>query len=45
LLLRQIRDLERLVAELAQEISRRYAALDKYLRTGPGLGAATAPAI
>lgn len=45
LLLRQIRELERLVAELDQEIGRRYAALDQYLRTIPGLGTATAPAI
>jgi transposase len=45
LLLRQIRELERLVAELDQEIGCRYAALDRYLRTIPGLGATTAPAI
>jgi transposase len=45
LLLRQIRELERLVAELDQEIGHRYAALDQYLRTIPGLGATTAPAI
>jgi hypothetical protein len=42
---RQIRELEHLVAELDGEINRRYAALDPYLRTVPGLGAATAPAI
>lgn len=45
LLLRQIRELERLVVELDQEISRRYAALEQYLRTVPGWGAAPAPAI
>jgi transposase len=45
LLLRQIRDGEHLVAELDGEISRRYVELDPYLRTVPGLGAATAPAI
>lgn len=45
LLLRQTRELEHLVAELDGEINRRYAALDPYLRTVPGLGAATAPAI
>jgi transposase len=44
-LVRQIRDLERLVAELDQENGRRHAALDQSLRPIPGLGAATAPAI
>jgi transposase len=45
LLLRQIRELEHLVADLDQEIGGRYAGLDHYLRTIPGLGQATAPAI
>jgi transposase len=45
LLLRQIRDLEHLVADLDQEIGRCYALLAQYWRTIPGLGAATAPAI
>jgi transposase len=45
LLLRQIRDLERLVTDLDQEIGRCYSSLDRYLRTIPGVGAATAPAI
>jgi transposase len=45
LLLRQIRELERLVAELDREIGQRYASLDPYLPTIPGVGAATAPAI
>jgi transposase len=42
---RQIRDLEHLVAELDREIGRRYARMDQYLLTIPGLGPATAPAI
>jgi transposase len=33
------------VADLDQAIGRRYGALDHYLRTIPGLGQATAPAI
>jgi transposase len=45
LLLRQIRALEWLVMDLDREINRRYVAWDQYLRTIPGLGAATAPAI
>jgi transposase len=45
LLLRQIRELERWVAELDREIRHRYASLDPYLPTSPGGGAATAPAI
>jgi transposase len=45
LLLRQIRDLERLVTDLDQEIGQRYSSVDRYLRTIPGVGAATAPAI
>jgi transposase len=44
-MLRQIRELERPVAELDQEIARRFTALEQYLRTMPGLGTATAPAI
>jgi transposase len=44
LLLRQTRELEHLVAELDREIRRRYASLDQYLLTIPGLGPATAPA-
>jgi len=45
LLLRQVTYLESQVAELDQEIDRRYRALDAYLLTIPGLGPATAPAI
>jgi hypothetical protein len=45
LLWRQLRERERLVADWDREIHRRDAALDPYLRTGPGWGAATAPAI
>jgi transposase len=45
LLLRQVRDVEHLVAELDREIGRRYTGLDQALRTIPGLGPATAPAI
>jgi len=45
LLWRQIREVECLVAAWDQEISRRYTTLDQYLRTVPGLGAATASAI
>jgi transposase len=45
LLLRQIRELEHLVAELDREIKHRYASLEQYLRTIPGVGQATAPAI
>jgi hypothetical protein len=37
LLLRQIRELEHLVADLDQESGRRYVGLDHYLRTIPGL--------
>jgi transposase len=45
LLLRQVTDLESQVAELDQEMDRRYGELDAYLPTIPGLGPATAPAI
>jgi transposase len=45
LLWRQIRDLEHLVAELDREITQRYAGLEQYLRTIPGVGQATAPVI
>jgi transposase len=43
--LRQLRELERLVAAREQEIGRRYTALDQYWRTIPGLGTAPAPAM
>lgn len=45
LLLRQGHYLEGQVGELDQEIGRRYSAVDTALRTIPGLGPATAPAI
>jgi transposase len=45
LLLRQVTYLEGQVAELDQEIDRRYGELDAHLPTIPGLGPATAPAI
>lgn len=45
LLLRQVAYLESQVAELDQEITRRYGELDAYLLTIPGLGPATAPAM
>jgi transposase len=45
LLLRPIRELECLVAALDREIQRRYAGLDQYLRTIPGVGQTTASAI
>ena len=45
LLLRQVPYLESQVAELGQEIDRRYRELDAYLPTILGLGPATAPAI
>jgi transposase len=45
LLLRQVTYVESQVAELDQEITRRYGELDTYLSTIPGLGPATAPAI
>jgi transposase len=45
LLLRQIRDLEHLVVELDREINQRYTGLAPYLRTIPGVGQTTAPAI
>jgi transposase len=44
LLLRQIRELERLVADVDGESGQRYARWDRYLLTIPGLGPATAPA-
>jgi transposase len=43
--LRQIRDLEHWVAEWDRESNQRYAGLEQYLRTIPGVGQATAPAI
>jgi transposase len=45
LLLRQVSYLESQVAELDEEIGRRYRELDTSLATIPGLGPATAPAI
>jgi transposase len=45
LLLRQVHYLEGQVAELDQEIGRRYSTVETTLRTIPGLGPATAPAI
>lgn len=45
LLLQQVSYLESQVAELDQEIGQRYQELDASLRTIPGLGPATAPAI
>lgn len=43
-LLQQVRELERLVGELAREIAQRYPSMARHLPTIPGLGLATAPA-
>lgn len=45
LLLQQVRELERLVGALDQEIAQRYSGTARHLPTIPGLGPATEPAI